>query len=81
MSVRDTMEEEELAPAPAPSAAAAAAAAAPPEDVNNRAYWICFVLGAGILFPWNAYITAVDYFEMLAGCVNLRIHATRIGST
>ena len=39
--------------------------AAPPEDVGNRAYWICFILGAGILFPWNAYITAVDYFETL----------------
>jgi equilibrative nucleoside transporter 1/2/3 len=36
-----------------------------PEDVGNRVYWICFVLGAGILFPWNAYITAVDYFEVL----------------
>lgn len=41
------------------------AAAAPPQDVGDRAYWMCFYLGAGILFPWNAYITAVDYFEML----------------
>lgn len=36
-----------------------------PEDANDRAYWMCFFLGAGILFPWNAFITAVDYFEKL----------------
>ena len=35
-----------------------------PEDHKNVAYWSCVALGAGILFPWNAWITAVDYFEM-----------------
>jgi hypothetical protein len=39
-------------------------AAAPPEDAGNRAYWMCFLLGAGILFPWNAYITAVGAVQV-----------------
>jgi equilibrative nucleoside transporter 1/2/3 len=29
---------------------------------ETEAYGTCFVLGAGLLFPWNAYISAVDYF-------------------
>lgn len=36
-----------------------------PEDTHNIAYWSCFILGGGLLFPWNAYISAVDYFGEL----------------
>jgi hypothetical protein len=33
--------------------------------------WCVFVLlGVGFLLPWNAFITAIDYFEQLyPGCV------------
>ena len=27
-------------------------------------YAIYVTLGAGLLFPWNAFITAADYFEL-----------------
>ena len=27
------------------------------------AYTIYLLLGSGLLFPWNAFITAADYFE------------------
>ena len=37
----------------------------PPKDHFNLVY-VCMVLvGAGFLFPWNSYITAVDYFFFL----------------
>ncbi|XP_042483969.1 equilibrative nucleotide transporter 8-like [Macadamia integrifolia] len=36
-----------------------------PRDAFNMAYIIHFVLGAGNLLPWNALITAVDYFSYL----------------
>ncbi|XP_042497000.1 equilibrative nucleotide transporter 8 [Macadamia integrifolia] len=36
-----------------------------PRDAFNMAYIIHFVLGAGNLLPWNALITAVDYFGYL----------------
>eukprot|EP00898_Chlorokybus_atmophyticus_P006944 jgi/Chlat1/7250/Chrsp58S06893 len=36
-----------------------------PPDHYHFAYIVFFCLGAGILFPWNAFITAVDYFELL----------------
>eukprot|EP00250_Pteridium_aquilinum_P008569 c18042_g1_i1 orf=205-1512(+) len=38
---------------------------APPKDTFNLAYCIYFLLGAGYLVPWNAFITAIDYFELL----------------
>ena len=41
------------------------AAAAGPKDGWNVAYSIYLLLGAGYLVPWNAYITAIDYFELL----------------
>ncbi|XP_051152527.1 equilibrative nucleotide transporter 8 [Andrographis paniculata] len=41
------------------------AAANPPEDVFRAAYMLHFVLGSGMLLPWNALITAVDYFGYL----------------
>ena len=44
-------------------AASAARGSFPPEDRRGFVYRACFFLGAGILFPWNSYITAVDYFE------------------
>lgn len=34
----------------------------PPRDAYKVAYIIHFLLGAGSLLPWNALITAVDYF-------------------
>ncbi|OVA01611.1 Equilibrative nucleoside transporter [Macleaya cordata] len=36
-----------------------------PEDSFHFAYIIYFTLGAGYLLPWNAFITAVDYFSYL----------------
>ncbi|KAJ9537705.1 hypothetical protein OSB04_030438 [Centaurea solstitialis] len=36
-----------------------------PKDTYNAAYIIHFLLGAGYLIPWNAFITAVDYFNCL----------------
>lgn len=34
-----------------------------PEDTFHLAYIIYFTLGLGFLLPWNAFITAVDYFS------------------
>lgn len=36
-----------------------------PKDSYHFAYIIYFTLGAGFLLPWNAFITAVDYFSYL----------------
>ncbi|EPS72984.1 hypothetical protein M569_01770, partial [Genlisea aurea] len=36
-----------------------------PEDSFNFAYIIYYTLGAGFLFPFNIFITAVDYFSYL----------------
>ncbi|CAO2829245.1 unnamed protein product [Amaranthus hypochondriacus] len=36
-----------------------------PKDSFHFAYIIFFTLGAGFLLPWNAFITAVDYFDYL----------------
>lgn len=36
-----------------------------PRDTFKIAYIIHFLLGAGTLLPWNALITAVDYFAYL----------------
>ncbi|XP_054823130.1 equilibrative nucleotide transporter 1 [Prosopis cineraria] len=36
-----------------------------PEDKWHLAYIIYFILGLGYLLPWNAFITAVDYFSYL----------------
>ncbi|KAL0357937.1 UNVERIFIED_CONTAM: Equilibrative nucleotide transporter 1 [Sesamum calycinum] len=36
-----------------------------PKDSFHLAYVIYFTLGAGYLLPWNAFITAVDYFTYL----------------
>lgn len=36
-----------------------------PNDSFNLAYIVYFTLGAGFLVPWNAFITAVDYFSYL----------------
>ncbi|XP_039119888.1 equilibrative nucleotide transporter 1-like [Dioscorea cayenensis subsp. rotundata] len=37
----------------------------PPEEGSFTAYVIYFILGTGYLLPWNAFITAVDYFSFL----------------
>lgn len=34
-----------------------------PLDTGYVTYTIYVLLGAGLLFPWNAFITAADYFE------------------
>ena len=34
-----------------------------PEDKNNLAYKIFFLLGIGSLLPWNAFITASAYYR------------------
>ncbi|KAJ0724297.1 putative equilibrative nucleoside transporter, MFS transporter superfamily [Helianthus annuus] len=36
-----------------------------PKDTYKIAYIIHFLLGAGNLLPWNAFITAIDYFGHL----------------
>ncbi|KAI3982241.1 hypothetical protein MKX01_026214 [Papaver californicum] len=36
-----------------------------PKDSYHFAYIIYFTLGTGYLLPWNAFITAVDYFTYL----------------
>ena len=36
-----------------------------PADVKNLCYLSFFALGTGVLFPWNAFITATDYFEYI----------------
>ncbi|CAK9182475.1 unnamed protein product [Ilex paraguariensis] len=36
-----------------------------PKDSFHLAYIIYFTLGTGYLLPWNAFITAVDYFSYL----------------
>jgi solute carrier family 29 (equilibrative nucleoside transporter), member 1/2/3 len=37
----------------------------PPADRLGVGYLVFFTLGAGFLLPWNAFITAVDYFSYL----------------
>ncbi|KAJ9554412.1 hypothetical protein OSB04_018457 [Centaurea solstitialis] len=36
-----------------------------PRDSYNLAYTIHFILGTSYLIPWNAFVTAVDYFSYL----------------
>ncbi|OAY34563.1 equilibrative nucleotide transporter 1 [Manihot esculenta] len=36
-----------------------------PKDTFHLAYIIYFTLGVGYLLPWNAFITAVDYFSYI----------------
>lgn len=36
-----------------------------PQDSYHLAYITYFILGTGYLIPWNAFITAVDYFSYL----------------
>ncbi|PKA54725.1 Equilibrative nucleotide transporter 1 [Apostasia shenzhenica] len=40
-----------------------AAAVSAPDDRFHMAYMVYFTLGMGFLLPWNAFITAVDYFS------------------
>eukprot|EP00300_Choanocystis_sp_HF-7_P022099 c21238_g1_i1.p1 GENE.c21238_g1_i1~~c21238_g1_i1.p1 ORF type:complete len:462 (-),score=107.21 c21238_g1_i1:38-1387(-) len=35
----------------------------PPPDTNNMAYIIFYLLGCGALFPWNAFLTSLDFFD------------------
>jgi len=37
----------------------------PPKDKYHAAYWCYLIMGMGLLLPWNAFITAVDYFTAL----------------
>ncbi|KAH8968424.1 hypothetical protein BDL97_03G127000 [Sphagnum fallax] len=36
-----------------------------PRDEYNAAYSVFFALGVGLILPWNAFISAVDYFQVL----------------
>uniref|UniRef100_A0A0D9X5D5 Equilibrative nucleotide transporter 1 n=1 Tax=Leersia perrieri TaxID=77586 RepID=A0A0D9X5D5_9ORYZ len=54
-----------LLPPPASSLDDEPSSRPPPADRLGIAYIIFFTLGAGFLLPWNAYITAVDYFSYL----------------
>ncbi|GMJ15661.1 hypothetical protein like AT1G02630 [Hibiscus trionum] len=47
-----------------------------PRDTYRVAYIIHFLLGAGNLLPWNAFITAVDYF----GCLYPAKHVEKVFS-
>ncbi|GAB2248268.1 hypothetical protein Droror1_Dr00008150 [Drosera rotundifolia] len=42
-----------------------------PRNTHHLAYIIHFTLGAGFLLPWNAFITAVDYFTYLYPSLNV----------
>ncbi len=33
-----------------------------PQDSRGLIYLLTFVMGIGVLLPWNAFITASDYF-------------------
>ncbi|CAM8947232.1 unnamed protein product [Rhodiola kirilowii] len=44
---------------------AASSASKVPHDSYHLAYLVYFTLGTGYLLPWNAFITAVDYFAYL----------------
>lgn len=35
---------------------------AAPEDKNNIAYYMMILFGIGVLMPWNAVLTALDFF-------------------
>ena len=48
-----------------PGGGRAAAGEGPPGDAGNRAYLAWFLMGVGVLLPWNAFVTADDYFLML----------------
>ena len=50
---------------PPPAGSAEVEHPPPPADRLGVGYLIFFTLGAGFLLPWNAYITAVDYFSYL----------------
>ncbi|KAL5222014.1 hypothetical protein ABZP36_026727 [Zizania latifolia] len=50
---------------PPPAGSEEPAARPPPADRLGISYLIFFTLGAGFLLPWNAFITAVDYFSYL----------------
>mmetsp|Transcript_23420 Transcript_23420/g.73451 ORF Transcript_23420/g.73451 Transcript_23420/m.73451 type:complete len:483 (-) Transcript_23420:66-1514(-) len=49
-------------------------AAGAPKDRFWLAYWICWLLGCGSLFSWNAFITAGPYFtERFCGTAVLHV--------
>merc|ERR1712216_293597 len=34
-----------------------------PRDTRDRCWWILTLIGTGLLLPWNAVLTAFDYFS------------------
>ena len=50
---------------PTPETVATTSSNKVPEDSFHLAYIIYFTLGFGFLLPWNAFITAVDYFSYI----------------
>lgn len=65
MAVGDVETAAPLLPQPASALADEPSAGPPPDDRLGIGYLIFFTLGAGFLLPWNAFITAVDYFDFL----------------
>ena len=51
-------------------AVSSAAGSVPPDDRAWFVYRACFFLGAGILFPWNSYITAVACTQYHGGTMD-----------
>lgn len=35
-----------------------------PVDKYNLVFIVIFLFGVGVLFPWNAFISAMDYFKL-----------------
>ncbi|VVA94800.1 unnamed protein product [Arabis nemorensis] len=52
-------------PEPGPETSLIRSTPKEPSDSFHFAYIIYFTLGVGFLLPWNAFITAVDYFSYL----------------
>lgn len=68
MGVSDTVDpgnETESALLLSSTVAVAAATDKAPRDSYHFCYMIYFFLGFGYLLPWNAFITAIDYFSYL----------------
>lgn len=58
------LEEEEALPRPK-SVEFQGSSASSDAGSGRVAYFIFFLLGTGFLLPWNAFITATDYFALL----------------
>jgi hypothetical protein len=48
-----------------------------PGDKWNLVFWIMFLQGTGVLFAWNSFISAPDYF-VKSSIFTIRSRCTRI---